>query len=770
MTQVVKRIGGRFTLQETLGGTGLASVYRGLEVSNGSEVAIKVLRSYFTQEPGLVHSYFEELKRVQGLRDQRLLAPLDMGQDEEGAWVAYPHVSWPTLEQVLSRGPIPPGSALTILRQIAEVLDGAHAQGVWHGDLKPTNLFVGPGGEVRVADFGMFILAAGAHPLIRSSLNTPHPSYTAPELDQDPAPDAASDQYSLGAIAYEMLTGRLPFSALGAATIQAQKVTSAPKPPTGVNPRLPPECDRPLLRALARHPLERYQRLGDFVDALEEALGVAAAPSGVGLSGLGAVQEAADEAGPAVGAPAEAWDPEDAVFCPSCGEPNAPDALNCQSCWARIKDRRLLSLDQAIALRGFWRRQVRVRRAIRLSLLGAALAYLAFLVGDFFYDAPVPRPISDVTSVSAAGESAMYGLNPARTGAAAQGPTLRGELRWRFETDAPLLASPAVVDGVVYQPTGDRRIVALSAQDGSLLWERPTSGPVDSSPAVVDGLVYYGQRDGQMLALDQKTGELVWSTDLAPILGGPVVYRGVVYVGGGDGFLHALDAKTGDPLWNFEAGGWLVGGMPVNDRVIAVTNSSGDIRIVDIKTGQQRLFYDAVNSVAGNVVLQGDRLFLTTLAGRVAAVDWQKREIPYERSLLRWRLQFWVWGLTDAVPRQKGLVWQKGLGRRTRASAPVVLEDTLYVATHRGKLLAMDTGSGAVRWEYDAGQPIFSSPAVAGAVAYIGTDEGTLHAVNRTTGEPLWTFTMGGRLRNRPVIAGDSIFVASEDGSLYAIR
>ena len=663
-----------------------------------------------------------------------------------------------------------PASALAILRQIAKVLDGAHAQEIWHGDLKPTNVFVAPDGEVRVADFGMFILAAGAHPLIRSSLNTPHPSYTAPELDQDPTPDAISDQYSLGVIAYEMLTGRLPFSALGAATSQAQKMTTAPKPPSDVNPRLSPEGDRPLLRALARHPLERYQRLGEFVDALEEALGVAAAPSGTGLSGLDAVQEAAGEAGPAVGAPAEAWDAEDAVFCPSCGEPNAPDALNCQSCWARLKDRRLLSLDQAMALRGFWRRQVRVRKAIRLVLLGSALAYLAFLVGDFLYDPPVPRPISQVTSVSAAGESAMYGLNPARTGASAQGPTLRGVQRWRFETQAPLLASPAVVDGVVYQPTGDRRIVALSAQDGSLLWEHRTSGPVDSSPAVADGLVYYGQRDGQMLALDQNTGEVVWSTVLAPILGGPVVYRGVVYVGAGDGFLHALDAKTGETLWDFDAGGWLVGGMPVNDHVIAVSNSSGDIYIVDIETGQKRLFYDVVNSVSGNVVLQGDRLFLSTLAGRVVAVDWRKREFPYERKVLMWRLQLWVWGFTDSVPQQKGLVWQRSLGRRTRVSAPVVLDDTLYVATHRGKLIAMDTARGAIRWEYDTGQAIFSPPAVSGTVAYIGTDDGMLHAVNRNTGESLWTFSTEGRLRNRPVIAGDSVFVASEDGSLYAIH
>ena len=94
MTQVVKRIGGRFTLQEALGGTGLASMHRGLEVANGSEVAIKVLRSYFVQEPVLVHSYFEELKRVGIFHESPQLAASYVASiwDDIDGWWGSPEV------------------------------------------------------------------------------------------------------------------------------------------------------------------------------------------------------------------------------------------------------------------------------------------------------------------------------------------------------------------------------------------------------------------------------------------------------------------------------------------------------------------------------------------------------------------------------------------------------------------------------------------------------------------------------------------------------
>ena len=124
----------------------------------------------------------------------------------------------------------------------------------------------------------MATLAQGAHPLIRSTLHTPESVYTAPEQSQGGERHPASDVYSLSAIAYELLTGAVPFPSLDAATVLVKQLNQTPPPPTTLNSTLPPACDAVLLKALARHPLERYPQGGAFIDALETALDTATTP------------------------------------------------------------------------------------------------------------------------------------------------------------------------------------------------------------------------------------------------------------------------------------------------------------------------------------------------------------------------------------------------------------------------------------------------------------------------------------------------------------
>ena len=765
MTQAVERIVGRFALVEVIGGSGLAEVYRARDTRNGSEVAVKRLRAYFGNEKGLVDDYYRELERVQRLRHPSIVAPLEMGEDEEGFWVAFPFISWPNLEKSGKSAPFTVGQVLNILRQVAQALEHAHANQVWHGDLKPSNIYLGPDGQVLLADFGMAVLGSKIHPLMQMTIDTPNPSYSAPEETREFIVDAATDIYSLGIIAYELLTGRLPFSAVGAPTVLAQQTRSKPASPSLVNPRLPLACDAVLLRPLALHPLERYQRPGEFVDALDLAL--TPAPGQPNLRDAEAVprRPAPKRVGTGVDGA------EEPVFCPACGEPNSAEALNCQTCWARLKDRKILSQEQATVLKGFFRREKRLRKGIRIALAAMVLGVVGFFAFDTLYHPKVPLPVSAVSSLSEPGQSAMFGLDPARTGAALVGPDARGEELWRFETTAPLLASPAVVDGVVFQPTGDRRILALNAADGSVLWKHDTTGPVDSSPAVADGLVYYGQRDGHFVALRQDTGDVEWTHKLAPILGGPVVYKGVAYVGGGDGYLHALDAKTGDKLWEFYAGGWIIGGISVNDEVVVAANTSGEVFIINSETGVVRLPYDAITTISGTTALVGDRLYVSTSQGRLSSVNWRERAKPFDGPRMWWHFHFWIWGLAENPPLQRGYLWQVSLGRRSRASSPVVVDDIIYVTAHNGRIVAIDAEDGDKLWERTVTDfLVFSSPAVAGDTVYFGADDGNLYAVNRHSGDTLWTFPTNDRIRNRAVIAEDTVFVASEDGTLYAIK
>ena len=390
MTQAVERIVGRFALVEVIGGSGLAEVYRARDTRNGSEVAVKRLRAYFGNEKGLVDDYYRELERVQRLRHPSIVAPLEMGEDEEGFWVAFPFISWPNLEKSGKSAPFTVGQVLNILRQVAQALEHAHANQVWHGDLKPSNIYLGPDGQVLLADFGMAVLGSKIHPLMQMTIDTPNPSYSAPEETREFIVDAATDIYSLGIIAYELLTGRLPFSAVGAPTVLAQQTRSKPASPSLVNPRLPLACDAVLLRPLALHPLERYQRPGEFVDALDLAL--TPAPGQPNLRDAEAVprRPAPKRVGTGVDGA------EETVFCPACGESNSAEALNCQTCWARLKDRKILSQEQATVLKGFFRREKRLRKGIRIALAAMVLGVVGFFAFDTLYHPKVPLPVSAV--------------------------------------------------------------------------------------------------------------------------------------------------------------------------------------------------------------------------------------------------------------------------------------------------------------------------------------------------------------------------------------
>lgn len=416
-------------------------------------------------------------------------------------------------------------------------------------------------------------------------------------------------------------------------------------------------------------------------------------------------------------------------------------------------------------------RQIWVRRNIYLAVLGVIMGLTAYYVFTFFYTSSVPGPTTQVSSISAPGETAMYGLFPTRTAAARKGPTLKGTLVWKFETVSEYLASPAVVNGVIYLPTGERRAVALNSEDGTLLWERPTSGTVNFSPAVSDGLVYYGLRDAKIVALNAQTGHVAWEylTD-GPIFTAPVVHQGVVYIGTVSGTLFALDAKTGERLWSFELEQSIYSPVAVNEEVLAVATQSGKSYILDHKTGKERLLFDLGRITQSSPAFQNHRLFLTSRLGVVVAVDWRQREYPMERMARYWRFQFWLWGLQDRPPVPKGLLWTYLLGRGSFVSSPAVLDNALYASASNGTLVALDVNTGEKLWDYTLAAQTRADPTVAGDTVYVGDAEGVIHAVNRKSGEGLWTLATQGAITTRPVIAGDTLYVASRDGSLYAIR
>jgi serine/threonine-protein kinase len=182
-------------------------------------------------------------------------------------------VPWPTLEQILDKGAMPPARAVVVARNILKALGAAHAGGVVHRDLKPSNVFVSPEDEVKLGDFGAAAVLEGERPIDTAEERLPlwgTPQYMAPEHSRGAA-DRRTDLYALGIMLFRMLSGYLPF--YGGTFIQVMvKHIEEPVPPvTSPYGSLPLALVEVVNRALAKQPDDRYQRASDMLRDLEQA-------------------------------------------------------------------------------------------------------------------------------------------------------------------------------------------------------------------------------------------------------------------------------------------------------------------------------------------------------------------------------------------------------------------------------------------------------------------------------------------------------------------
>ncbi|MSQ11797.1 MAG: hypothetical protein EXR48_03785 [Dehalococcoidia bacterium] len=780
-TVAIGRRLGRYELLELLGSTGLASTFLANDTTAGSQVVVKVLSGYFREEPASVQPFLAEVERVKTLRHPGIVPLLESGRDGEHWWLAYEYVPYSTLAETVE--PLTVAQALILLNDVAQALDFVHSQGMLHGNLKPSNVFLAPDGHARIGDLGMSVLAQAAHPLVRSTLNTPHPCFTAPERAQGLGSGPRTDVYALGALAYELLTGTLPFYALGFSAVLAKQMTMEPLPPSVLNAALPGPVDEVVIQALARRPEQRLASGAAFVAALRAAIApvppeqrlpkptdevLESASSRRGLAGTHQAPSAAPSA-------ATQTDTREIKLCPSCGAENREGDKYCSTCWAPIGKWRGATVEEVRQLRRKMLNALRRRRLLTGTVVVGLLAFLAFWVTwqvtgpTHFLDAPS----SNVVSAPGEGEWAMYRHDPLHTGVIVAGPSsFRGEVAWTFKTQEPFLGSPAVVGDRVYVATGDRRVVALDARSGTVLWETPTSGPMDSALAVAGDLLYVGLRDQQVLALRTDTGEIAWRYATGgPVQTSPVVAHGVVYVTSGDGKLYALDAQKGTKRWSYSYGGYLLNSPVVVEEAVISVNGRGVFHVMGAISGRHRLSYDLYSSVSASPAVVGDRVYIGTTEGKVIAFRWRPVEYPFERSFLRFRQWAVRWGiLPGPQPLQKGYVWGTSLFLASFVASPVATQDTLYLVSTDGRVFALSIDTGETRWERTVSDAVYASPLLVGDQLYVSSRDSGIYILDAKTGEQVGRITIGVGTTADIVVAGDTLYIPSKDGTLYAVK
>ncbi|HKH10549.1 MAG TPA: protein kinase [Rubrobacter sp.] len=258
------RLGNRYELQDLVGGGGMAEVYLAHDAILDRDVALKILRGQFAGDEEFVERFKREALSAAGLSHPNIVSVYDRGTEVGTSYIAMEYVPGGTLKERLSSdGPLDPTVVASLGLQISEALQAAHERGVIHRDIKPQNVLLTEGGEVKVADFGI-ARAASAATISQTGLILGTAGYMSPEQALGKAASPRSDLYCLGVLLYEMLTGEQPYTADNPIAVSMKHVTEAPRAPREVNPEVPEGMNALVLKLLAKDPQDRYANAAEL--------------------------------------------------------------------------------------------------------------------------------------------------------------------------------------------------------------------------------------------------------------------------------------------------------------------------------------------------------------------------------------------------------------------------------------------------------------------------------------------------------------------------
>jgi serine/threonine protein kinase len=263
----------RYTGAQPIGHGGMGEIFRATDTTLGRAVAVKLLDERHARDPSVRERFTREALAVARLSgNPNIVTIYDVGVHGERPFIVMEYLAGGSLEQKLrTEGAQSPRDALEWLEQTANALDAAHREGIVHRDVKPANLLLDRYGRVHVADFGI-ASAAGLGSLTQTGTVLGTASYLSPEQALGERTTAASDLYSLGIVAFELLTGSRPFEGDSVAAEAAAHVTGVVPSVRDLDPTLPAELDPVFAQALAKDPARRYGTAAEFVAALRHSL------------------------------------------------------------------------------------------------------------------------------------------------------------------------------------------------------------------------------------------------------------------------------------------------------------------------------------------------------------------------------------------------------------------------------------------------------------------------------------------------------------------
>ncbi len=657
---------GNYRIFQSLGQREVAEVYLGRHVNLETLAAIKVFQTRLAKEE--IERFRLEARIIAQLVHPYIVHIVEFGIEKNTPYLVMHYAPNGSLRKRHPKGSrLPLTTIVTYVNQISPALQYAHEQKIIHRHIKPENFLVGKANEILLSDFGIAIVDQSSR--YQSQQDTAESmTYIAPE-QIEARPHPASDQYSLGIVVYEWLTGEPPFQ--GSSPELAVKHRVAPPPPLREKfSGIAPTVETVVMKALAKRRAERFADVQAFATALEQASTFETTPT-ISSSPVAQALDATIAAQFPIQQPA--------------GE--------------------TVSTGQQ-ASHGISRRVV-VSGLVGLAALGAVGG------GIVWYSRRTISHVSTAISVTSTpalpklpANSPMFGFNSQNTRFNANeymlSPSNVSRLvpYWSTPTGDIINSTPAVVGNVVYVGSHDSKVYACDVASGNILWTVVTGGAITSSPAVANGVVYIGSADHNLYALKAGNGQTLWTAPANDaFLSSPIVVNGAVYIGSVDHKLYALNAATGSILWTVTANDSVNASPSVIDGVVYIGSNDHTLYACDDFTGTILWTASTGDSI----------LAAPAIANGVAYVG------SADHSLYAF----------DATTGKT--IWTVSTGDRI-VSGCAVANGVVYVGSEDHKLYACDASSGKVLWAASTGDRITSSPVVVNGVVYVGSFDHKLYA------------------------------------------
>ena len=263
---------GSYQIVAPLGEGGMAAVYKAYQPAMERFVAIKVLPRHLSSSEEFTARFRREARLVAQLQHPHILPVFDYGESEGYPYIVMPFILSGTLADILRKQRVSLPEARRIIGQIGDALSCAHARGMIHRDIKPSNILIDERGNCLLTDFGLARMAEAGEELTTSGAIMGTPAYMSPEQGMGASTDQRSDLYSLGIILYEMLTGRVPYTAETPIAVVFKHVQDPLPSGRKFNPSLSEALELVLLKSLAKNPEDRYQTAEVFVQAVQQVI------------------------------------------------------------------------------------------------------------------------------------------------------------------------------------------------------------------------------------------------------------------------------------------------------------------------------------------------------------------------------------------------------------------------------------------------------------------------------------------------------------------